>query len=79
VVTGRRCEETHAGLDRATLGIGGAVIQPPDPRERDRSRAHRARLQRHIEIAIDQPLGADGLGGLPDRQYFSMRGRIAVG
>src|SRR5664279_3435452 len=78
-MAGRRRKKSHAGIHRATLGIGRAVIQPPDPCKRNRAGAHRARLQRDIEVAIDQPLGADGLGGLPDRQDFSMGGRIAVG
>ena len=79
VMAGFRCKEAHAGIDRAALGVGRAVIEPPDPRKRDRPRTHRARLQRDIKIAIDQPLGPDRLGGLPDRQNFGMRGRIAVG
>ena len=79
VVAGRLGKEPHAGIHRAALGIGGAVIEPPDPGERNRARAHRAGLQRDVEVAIDQPLGPDGLGRLPDRQNFGMRGRIAVG
>ena len=79
VMAGRRCEEPHAGFHRAAFGIGGAVIQPPDPRQRDRAGAHRARLQRDIEVAIDQPLAAGDLRGLPDGENLGMRGRIAVG
>ncbi len=79
MVAGWLRKEPHAGIDRAALGIGGAVIEPPDPGERNRARAHRAGLQRDVEVAVDQPLGADGLGGLPDRQNFGMRRRIAVG
>ena len=79
VVAGRGCKEPNAGFHAAALGVRRAVIQPPDPRERDCSRAHRARFQRDIEVAIDQPLGADGLGGLPDRQDFGMRSRISLG
>ena len=79
VVAGRLREKPYAGIDRAALGVGGAVIQPADPRERDRAGAHGAGLQRDIEVAIDQPFGADGLGGLPNGQDFGMRGRVAVG
>ena len=79
VMAGRLGKEPHAGIHRAALGIGGAVIQPPDPRKRDCARAHRAGLQRDVEVAVDQPLGPDGLGGLPDRQDFGVRRRIAVG
>src|SRR2546423_14940801 len=78
-MTGRRSKKAHAGIDRAALGIGRAVIEPPDPCERDRAGAHRAGLQREVEVAIDQSPGADGLGGLPERQYFGIGGRIAVG
>ena len=70
---------THAGFHGASLGIGCAVIQSPDPRKRDRRRAHRARLQRDVEIAIDQPLTADDIGSLPDRDNLGVRGGIAVG
>src|SRR5262249_14255562 len=79
MMAGRRGEEAHTGLDRAALRIGRAIIEPADTRKGDRARAHRAGLERHVEIAVDQPLGADFFGGLPDRQYFGMRGRIALG
>src|SRR5450755_675047 len=72
-------EEPHAGFHRAALGVGRAVIEPADARERDRARAHGAGLQRDVEVAIDQPLGADDLGRLPDRHDFRMRGGIAIG
>src|SRR6185437_12318253 len=52
VMAGRLGEEPHAGIHRATLGVGRAVIESPDPRQRDRARAHGAWLQRDIEIAI---------------------------
>src|SRR4029079_7551187 len=65
VMTGWRSKEPHAGIDRAALRVCGAVIEPPDPRERDRDSPHRARLQRDVEVAINQPLGPDRLGRLP--------------
>src|SRR5438270_6359900 len=79
MMAGGRGKKSHAGLDRAALRIGRAVIQPPDPRKRDRARAHRAGFESYVEVAIGQPLGADGLGGLPDRQYLGMGAWIAVG
>ena len=79
VMAGRLGKEPHPGIHRAALGIGGAVIEPPDPRKRNRARAHRAGLQRDVEVAVDQPLGPDGFSGLPDRQDFGVRGRVAVG
>src|ERR1700739_4344624 len=57
MMAGRGGKKAHAGIDRAALGIGGAVIEPANPRERDRPGAHRARLERDIEVAIDQPFG----------------------
>ena len=71
-------QRTAPRIDRAALGVGRAVIQPSYPRERDRAGAHRAGLQRDIEVAIDQPLAAEACGGLPDREDFGMRGRIAI-
>src|SRR5262245_13978728 len=50
VQAGRGGEIAHAVLDRAALGIGGAVIDPSDAGERDRRRAHRAGLERHVEV-----------------------------
>src|SRR5947207_809062 len=79
VVAGRRSKEPPARFYRAALGIGRAVIQPPYPRERDRGGAHRARLQRHVEVAIDQPLAADDFSGEPDGENFGMRGGIPLG
>src|SRR2546423_1151952 len=79
VVAGWRSKEPHARFYRAALGIGRAVIQPPYPRERDRGGAHRARLQRYIQVAIDQPLAADDFGGEPDGENFGMRGGIPLG
>jgi len=79
VMAGRGCKEPHAGFHRASFGIGRAVIKPPDPRQRDRARAHRTWLQRDVEVAIDQPLCSDDFGRLSDCQDFRVRGRIAVG
>ena len=78
VMAGRRGEKPHAVVHRAALRIGRAVVEPPDARERNRGRAHGAGLERHVEIAVGQPLGAERGGGLPDRQHLGMRGRIAV-
>ena len=81
VQAGRRGEIAHAVLDRAALGIGGAVIEPPDAGERDRRRAHRAGLERHVEIAVDEPLAAERLrrprGSPPSRHARSDRDRRA--
>ncbi len=68
--------EAGAMLDRAALLVRGAVIEPADAREGDRRRAHRAGLQRHVEVEAGQAFGSDGLAGPPDRQHLRMRGRI---
>src|SRR5690242_6823010 len=72
VVAGGLAEEPHPGLDRATLRVGRAIIEPTQPSERDGAGAHGAGLQRDIEVAVHQPFGADGFGGLTDRQDFGM-------
>src|SRR5690242_800454 len=59
VMAGGAAEEPHAALDRAALGVGGAVIEPADARERDRAGAHGAGLERNVEVAIGEPLGAE--------------------
>ena len=54
------------------FAIPGAEIEPPDPRERERGRAHRAWLERHVEIAADQPLRAELRGGFADDEDLGM-------
>ena len=65
-------------FDRSTLAIGRPEIEAPDARERDCCRAHGAGLERHVEIAIEQPFVAEGSRGMPDRQHLGMRGRVVV-
>ena len=43
---------------------------------RDRAGAHRAGLERHIEVAADEPFGAEFRRSLADDEHFRMRGRI---
>src|SRR4051812_50052121 len=77
-MAGWRGEEPHAVVYRAALRVARAVIQPPYPRKRDRARAHRARLQGNVEVAVDQPFVANSFAGLADREDFRMRRRIPV-
>src|SRR5262249_23639756 len=79
VVAGGRCEEAHPVLDPTALGVGRAIIEPADAGERHRHRAHRARLERHIEIAVGESLGHERGRRLPDRQHLAMGGRTAIG
>src|SRR5205085_9208474 len=74
MMAGGRGKEPHAVLDRAALGIGRAVIEPADARERDRGRAHGAGLERHVEIAVDEPLAAEHRRRPANRQHLAMRG-----
>ena len=57
---------TRAVLDRAALRVGRGVIEAAQPRVADRARAHRAGLQRHVEIAFRQAALAEALGGGAD-------------
>jgi len=76
VVAGRLVEKPDAVVDRAGLGILGAVIDAPQPGMGDATGAHGARFQRHIEIAAVEPAGAASSERRPDRQHFGMRGGI---
>ena len=63
-------------VDGAALGVRGRVVEPAQAGMSDRAGAHRAGLERHVEIAAVQPLGAKSGGGLADDQHFRMRGGI---
>ena len=62
-----------AVLDAAALGIGGAEVEPADARKRDGRRAHRAGLQRDVEVGAVEPLRPLRRAGLADRQHLGMR------
>src|SRR3546814_2894961 len=61
---------------RTALRIVGAVIEARDAGVGDRARAHRAGLQRHIEVAAVEALVAELRGGGANRDDFGVRGRI---
>src|ERR1700738_2211921 len=71
---GRAGKIPHPVFDRSTLAIGRPEIEAPDARERDCCRAHGAGLERHVEIAIEQPFVAEGSRGLTDRQPLRVGG-----
>lgn len=71
-------EEASAMLDTAALGIMGAEVEPPDPREGDGGCAHGAWLQRHVEIAASQPLRAENAGGFANGENFGMGGGVSA-
>jgi hypothetical protein len=76
VVAGRLVENARAVLDAAPLGVIGPKIDSPQARERDRRRAHRAWLERDVEIAIEQTLGLKRRTSTPDRDDLRVRGWI---
>ena len=77
MVAGLLREEPRPAAHRTALLILRSEIQPPDPRERNRSRAHGAGLQRHIKIGLAEPLIAERCRPFADDQHFGMRGRVA--
>ena len=72
----RLMKETRPVLYRSHLWIGGAEIKAADPREGGRGGTHGARLERDVQIAADQPLGAKCHGSFTDHQQLGMSGRI---
>src|ERR1700724_3201171 len=72
-------EEPHAVVDRAAFGIGRRIVEPADAGKRDRARAHGARLERDMQVAIGEPFAGERERGGPDRHDLAMRGRVAVG
>ena len=76
VMAGRLREKARPVLDGAAFRIARGEIEPPHPGKRDRRRAHGAGLQRHVQIAIGQPLRAKRAAGFADRQNFGVRCRI---
>src|SRR3546814_2705106 len=67
VVAGRLREEARAVFDRTALGVARTIIEPRDPGVGDRARAHRARFERHPQVATFEPVGAERLGGGANR------------
>ncbi len=63
-------------VDRAALGVVGAIIQPADASERDGGRAHSAGLQRHVEVGSHEALRAGATGRIADHQHLGMGGGI---
>jgi 23S rRNA pseudouridine2605 synthase len=76
VMAGGLGEKTRPVLHRPALRVGRPPIKPAQARERDRRRAHRTGLKRHIEIAADKPFRAQRLAGSANRQDFGVRGRV---
>ena len=60
------------------FGSGGAVDDPRDAGEDDRPRAHRARLERHVEDRVGHPPAAEPLGGGAQGKHLGVRGRVGA-
>ncbi len=60
----------------AGLRVARAVDDSRDAREDDRPRAHRARLERHVEHRVAQPPAAERLRGGTDRDDLGVCGRV---
>jgi hypothetical protein len=65
-------EDPRAMGHAARFRVGSAVVEPREPRRRDRSSAGRAGLQRDPEIAPREPCGPQRLAGRADRQHLGM-------
>src|SRR5512146_2515106 len=77
VVAGRLRKEARAVLDGAAFRIWRTEIEPADAGKGDGRGAHGARLDRDVEVAIDQPLAAEPGASLSDGEQLSVRGWIA--
>ena len=64
--------------DRPSFRVICSVYQQTDPSLDDRTRAHRARLQRYVERALVEMPILQNLPGRPQSQDFSVSSRIAV-
>ena len=71
--------DPEATADRAGAFVCGAVNQTPDARLNQSAGAHRARLDRGVNINVRQPVVAELTGSFAKRDDFSVSGRIAVG
>ena len=71
-------ENVEHAAGRPGLRIGRAVHDPRHPGEHDRPRAHRARLERHVEDRARYPPPADGRSRLAQGELLGVRGRIAA-
>ena len=76
VVAGGLGKDFRAVIDAAALGVVGAEVDAADAGEGNGCRAHRAGLQRHIEVAFRQARRALELAGLLQHEHFRMSGRI---
>ena len=78
VMTGRLGEDPSAMNHAAALGILSRKSERIDPRQRNRSGAHGAGLQRHPQSAAIEPRPAEPGRGMADGNHFRMGRRVEV-
>lgn len=78
VVQGRLFKQSRTMRHSAALGIVSAIIEPGYARMGDCACTHRTGLQRHPQVASNEPLIAEMRGRLPNGDYFGMGGRVMV-
>src|SRR4051812_26060651 len=76
VVEPRLGEDVEDTARRARLRIGAAVDDAGHAREDDRAGAHGARLERHVERAVEHAPRADRGRRLAERDRLGVRGRV---
>ena len=76
VVELRVVQDVHDAPRRAGLRVGRGVDHARDPGEHDRSRAHRARLQGHVERRVEDPPRADRGRRLAKGEHLGVGGRV---
>src|SRR5439155_14451730 len=72
VIEPRLVDHVQHRTARARLGVRRTIDQTGEAREHDRARAHRARLERHVERAVAEPPGMERVRGRADRQDLGM-------
>lgn len=75
-MTGRLPKKARAIVYRAALGVLSAVIKTPEACKGDGARTHGARLQRDIEVAIDQPFAPQAFCRRANGQNLGMGGWV---
>ncbi len=71
-------EHVEHGAAGAGLWIGRGEDNPGDPRQDDRSRTHRAGLQRHVEGGLGQPPSPEPLRARPEGEDLGVGRRITA-
>src|SRR5215469_9256377 len=79
MMAARRSKKLHAIFDGPALGVGSAIIEAANPCERQRGRAHGAGLERDVDVADVETLGAEPMGGVTDGDHLGVRRGVAFG